>query len=211
MKKRMGLALAAAGAVAFAGAANAADIGVVGLKLIVLDKLAAASKAKAVLVIKDGGIDKGTGTDATQISGSMRVAYDTSAGEFLMPSGAGWLVNKDTVAKYVNKDAPGGAGAVKVAVVKPGKLLKAVLKDLGDSGNAIDIYGTGDPMLSSVDMATQFTVVDGATTRRHCGEFTGCARKIIAGGSGAKIVCKTATPGGSVVCPPSSPSGAFVD
>ena len=109
----------------------------------------------------------------------------------------------------MNKDAPGGAGAVNVAVIKPAKLMKAVLKDLGDAGTKIDIYGTGDPSPETVDMTTQYTVVDGATTRRHCGEFTGCARKIIGGGTGAKVVCKTATVGGSVTCP-SSPSGAFL-
>jgi hypothetical protein len=188
------------------------DVGITGKKLIILDNLTTAGKAKVVYVAKDLPAGKGTTNDPTQISATLEYESPTlgTSGSAAMPQGSGWLVNKDTVAKYVNKDAPGGAGAVKVAVVKPGKLLKAVLKDLGDSGSAIDIYGTGDPTLSSVDMTTQFTVIDGATTRRHCSEFTGCVRKIIAAGSGAKIVCKTATPGGSVVCP-SSPSGAFVD
>ncbi|MEJ2207369.1 MAG: hypothetical protein P8170_25125 [Gemmatimonadota bacterium] len=68
----------------------------------------------------------------------------------------------------------------------------------------------GDSSPDSVDMATQYTVVDGLTVREHCGEFTGCARKIIGGGTGAKVVCKNATPGASVTCP-GSPSGAFLD
>jgi len=182
MKKRMGLALAAAGAVAFAGAANAADIGVVGLKLIVLDKLAAASKAKAVLVIKDGGIDKGTGTDASQISGSMRVAYDTSAGEFLMPGGAGWLVNKDTVAKYVNKQAPTG-GSVKVSVIKPATLFKVVAKDLGETPLDISSPPTGNVYVAA-------NVTNGAESNSHCAAFTACVHKEIAGGGNYKLICK---------------------
>jgi hypothetical protein len=188
------------------------DFGITGKKLIVLDNLTSAGKAKVVYVAKDLPVGKGTGTDASQISATLSYESSTlgTSGSATMPQGAGWLVNKDTVAKYVNKDAPGGAGAVKVAVIKPGKLLKAVLKDLGDAGGEIDIYGTGDPSPSTVDMATQYTVVNGATVRRHCSEFTGCARKIIAGGAGAKVVCKTATAGGSVVCP-SSPSGAFLE
>ena len=188
------------------------DIGITGKKLIIVDKITAAGKAKVVYVAKDTPADKGTTNDPAQISATLEYQAPALAasGSAAMPQGAGWLVNKETVAKYVNKDAPGGAGAVKVAVVKPGKLLKAVLKDLGDAGSKIDIYGTGDPSPSAVDVTTQYTVVDGATTRRHCGAFTACARKIIAGGSGAKIVCKTATAGGSVTCP-SSPSGAFLE
>jgi hypothetical protein len=43
------------------GSSRAADIGVVGLKLIVVDKVTAAGKAKAVFVSKDktNGITKG--------------------------------------------------------------------------------------------------------------------------------------------------------
>jgi hypothetical protein len=188
------------------------DVGITGKKLIIVDKLTASGKAKVVYVAKDTPADKGTTNNAAQISATLDYQSPTlgASGSATMPQGAGWLVNKPTVAKYVNKSAPGGSGAVKVAVIKPSKLLKAVLKDLGDSGTAIDIFGSGDPSPSSVDMTTQYTVTDGATVRRHCGEFTGCARKIIAGGTGAKVVCKTPTPGVSVTCP-SSPSGAFLD
>lgn len=195
--------------------------GVVGLKLIMIDKYLAANKAKLVFVSKDptlGAIHKGVSSDPPNLTGMAEVfqASDPSnVAVFDLPETGSnqtgtWLVNKPTVAKYVNKDAPGGAGAVKVAVIKPQKLLKAVLKDLGDAGAKIDIYGAGDPAPSSVDVATQFTVTDGAVVRQHCGEFTACARKIIGGGSGAKVVCKTATPGASVTCP-SSPSGAFLN
>ena len=71
-------------------------------------------------------------------------------------------------------------------------------KSLGDS--PADILQAGDTR-ESVDVATQHTVVDAGATRRHCGEFTDCKRKIIGGGSGAKVVRKTAVPGASVACP----------
>jgi hypothetical protein len=185
------MALAAAGAVAFAGSANAADIGVTGLKLIVLDKLAAASKAKAVFVVKDPGIDKGTGTDAATISGNMRVTYDSSAGQWDMPSGAGWLVNKSSVAKYVNKQAPTG-GNVKVSVIKPGTLFKVVGKGLGD-GPVLDISSapTGSVLVAA-------NVTNGAESNSHCTSFNACVHKVIAGGGNFKLICKgSATPDGA--------------
>jgi hypothetical protein len=119
------MAIGAAMAVLLAGATHAADVPVVPKKLIVVDKLSAASKAKLVYVSKDqaAGITKGAGTDVAQIDVRFDVAYDGAsvAGSFTLPAGAsdgtsGWLVNKHTVAKYVNKDAPGGPTQAKVAV-----------------------------------------------------------------------------------------------
>jgi len=197
--------LAGLAVVVAAGSAMAVDVGITGKKLVIVDKLTAAGKAKIAYVAKDTPADKaGNGV----ISGSISYQSPTlgSSGSAEMPSG-GWIVNKDTVAKYVNKEAPTG-GAVKVAVVKPTKLLKAVLKDLGDSGSTIDVF-QGGAETSPVDVTTQYTVVVDGNVRRHCGEFTGCARKIIGGGTGAKVVCKSATPGGSVTCPASA-SPAFL-
>jgi hypothetical protein len=195
-------------AVAFAASsALAVDVGITGKKLVIVDKLSAAGKAKIAYVAKDTPANKGA--ESGPISGAIAYASPTlgSSGGAAMP-GDGWIVNKATVAKYVNKEAPDGPGAVKVAVVKPGKLLKAVLKDLGDAGNAIDIY-QGGAEITPVDVNTQYTVVDDGGVRRHCGEFTGCARKIIGGGTGAKVVCKTAVSGEAVTCP-ASPSAAFL-
>ena len=84
-----------------AGAARAADISIVGKKLIIVDKMVLAGKAKAVFVAKDALVTKGTGTDTSQISAQLDVSYDSTAGAFLAPQGSNWLVNKDTVAKYV--------------------------------------------------------------------------------------------------------------
>jgi hypothetical protein len=125
-----------------------------------VDKLAAGGKAKVVYVSKDrgAGITKGTGTDAAQIGVRFDVAYGngSTAGAFTLPAGAlsgsdGWKVNKPTVAKYVNKDAPSGPTQAKVGVVKPGKLLKLVGKGLGDV--PLDILTAGDPGAGGVHTA----------------------------------------------------------
>jgi hypothetical protein len=184
----------AALALIFSTTATAATIGVIPKKLIVVDKLTAASKAKVVYVSKDqaSGITKGTGTDAAQISVQFDVVYGSAAGSFTLPQGVsngtdGWLVNKDAVAKYVNKDAPAGATQAKVAVVKPGKLLKLVGKGLGDT--PLDVFAAGDP--GSGGVQTAYCVTNGGDEFCHCSDFSGCAYKLIAKGTGAKLVCKS--------------------
>ena len=176
--------------------ATAATIGVIPKKLIVVDKLSAASKAKVVYVSKDqpAGITKGAGTDPAQISVQFDVTYGngSAVGSFTLPQGVsngtdGWLVNKETVAKYVNKDAPAGATQAKVAVVKPGKLLKLVGKGLGDT--PLDIFAAGDPGAGGV--RTAYCVTNGGEEFCHCSEFSGCAYKLIAKDTGAKLVCKS--------------------
>jgi hypothetical protein len=95
------IALAALGAMALgAGFASAADIGVTGKKLIVIDKLVAASKAKVVYVSKDttAGITKGTASDLNTIDVTFDFNYVGSVladGQFVVPAGelsglAGW-------------------------------------------------------------------------------------------------------------------------
>jgi hypothetical protein len=194
--------------------AAATEIAVVPKKLIVVDKLAAAGKAKLVYVAKDqaAGITKGTGTDVGQIGVRFDVVYGngSAAGSFTVPAGAGngtdgWLVNKSAVAKYVNKSAPGGPTQAKVGVVKPGKLLKLVGKGLGDV--PLDVLAGGDPGAGGV--RTAYCVTNGAEEHCHCSDFTACTYKAIAGDSGAKLVCKTGTGDaacGAVPPPPTSTS-----
>lgn len=178
-------------------------VGVAAKKLIVIDKLTAASKAKVVYVAKDPAVAKGVGANAATISATFDFDYanGSTGGSFVVPAGAfagsdGWVVNKSTVAKYVNKSAPSGPTGVKVAVIKPAKLLKVIGKSLGDT--PIDIYATGAPDPAGVN--TEYRVVNGPETNRHCTNFPGanCAYKIIAGGTGAKLVCKSGSP---AACP----------
>jgi cysteine-rich repeat protein len=174
--------------------AKAADIGVVPTKLIVIDKLAAAGKAKTVFVAKDPGVTKGTGTDVNDISVEVKIAYPglTETGSFTLSEGesngtSGWLVNKDTVAKYVNKDAPTGPTVAKVGVIKPGNLVKLVAKDRGDS-DVLDVLAAGAPAGDEVNVA--YCVTNGGEENCHCATVQNCAHKSIAGGTGAKLVCK---------------------
>jgi hypothetical protein len=162
--------------------ARATDIPVTGLKLIVVDKTAVTGAAKAVFVAKDLGVAKGVGTDPGTIFAELGVAYDSVQGSFAMPPGPGWVANKDTVAKYSNGAAPSG-GAVKVSIIKPGQLVKVVGKSLGDS--AIDISSP-----PSGDVYVTHTVFNGDEAFRHCTRFGTCIHKLIAGGSGYKLICK---------------------
>jgi hypothetical protein len=176
---------------ALTATALGADIPVTPKKLIVVDKLTTADKAKVVFVAKDSAATKGAGEDVEQISVQFDVAYGNgnAAGAFAVPASSvnGWVVNKSTVAKFVNKDAPGGPTEAKVAVIKPGKLLKIVAKGLGDTD--IDIFGAGDPGAGGV--RTAYCVTNGGEENCHCSEFTGCIYKLITGGTGAKLVCKS--------------------
>ncbi|HWP65742.1 MAG TPA: hypothetical protein VNO26_07510 [Candidatus Limnocylindria bacterium] len=158
------------------------DIPVVGLKLIMVDKTAVGGGAKVTFVSKDANVAKGMGTDAANIFAGMSVAYDGKVGSFVMPPGSSWVVNKPTVAKYSNGAAPSG-GSVKVSVVKPGLLVKTVAKSLGDS--PIDISA---PPAGSVYVS--YAVANEGDGYRHCTQFGTCVHKVVAGGSGYKLVCK---------------------
>lgn len=170
------------------------DVPVTKSKLTILDMVAESGKAKITYVANGPAAAKGTTGDATRISA--RLQYQIAAigawGEAAMPQGPGWIANSAKVAKYVNRNAPTD-GAVQAAIVKPGKALKVVLKDLGDPGSRIDVY-QGGALTTPVDVAIQFTVVDGGETIQRCGTFTGCVRSLIAGGKGAKVVCKSVAP-----------------
>jgi len=167
--------------------ATAADIPVTSVKLIVVDKLAASAKAKAVFVTKDPAVVKGAGTDPAQIEATLHVAYDGASGAFEMPSGANWIVNKGPVAKYVNKLAPMG-GAVNVGVIKPAMLVKVVGKSLGDAPLDISLAPGGPVYVAH-------TVVNGGETNRHCTRFDACVHQSIAGNTGYKLVCKGSSTG----------------
>lgn len=159
--------------------ATAVDYSITGLKLVVVDRVAA-GRSKAVFVSRDPGINKGSGMDPTQIEAVVNIAYDGASGTFDMPAGNGWVANSASVAKYVNKEAPTG-GAVKVGVIKPGLLLKMVGKSLGDMPLDISATPTGAIYVA-------YTVVNDGGTTRLCTQFSGCEH--IANDAGYKLVCK---------------------
>jgi hypothetical protein len=170
-------------AVGLAGApAMAVDVPIGGLKLIVVDKGAAAGAAKMVFVAKDAAITKGTATDKAYVAALLNVAHDGSYGASVMPGGAHWLANTEAVAKYVDKTAP-ATGSTKIGVIKPGNLIKVVTKSLGDTPFDIGAAPTG-PVYAA------FTVINGAETFRHCTQFVDCSHKEVAAGAGRKLVCR---------------------
>jgi hypothetical protein len=177
------------------------EVGIAGTKLIAVDKLAAANKAKVVYVARnDPGIAKGAGGDPALLSGLFEVVYTDQptsvAGSFVLPSP--WRTAKDTVAKYVNSLAPGGTGDAKVAVVKDGLRAKVAAKGLGD-GPALDLVAAGAPGPGGV--TTALTVLNGndGTERRMCTRFSEADGSTmifreIAGGTGRKLLAREGVP-----------------
>jgi len=170
------------GFLAVGAPSRALDFPIVANKLIVVDKLTAAGRAKAVFVSRDIAVAKGTGTDPAQIDAVLDVGYDGTNGSFLMPQGADWLVNTSAVAKYVHVGAPAG-GAVKTSIVKPGKTFKVVAKSLGDSPLDVSAAPTASVFVAH-------TLTNGGVTLRQCTRFTDCVYTTIAGGTGSKLVCR---------------------
>jgi hypothetical protein len=175
--------------------------GIAGTKLVIVDKLATAGKAKVVFVAKnDPGIQKGPAGGPATLSGSFEVFYtdDTSvAGSFILPTP--WQKNDALVAKYVNTLAPSG-GQVKVALVKNDLVAKVRAKGLGD-GPAIDLFA--GPPSASGGVTAVLTVVNAGLQRRLCTRFatdlgSEVAFSEIAGGLGRKLV---ATGGVPTACP----------
>ncbi|HEX6130263.1 MAG TPA: hypothetical protein VF044_00935, partial [Actinomycetota bacterium] len=185
--------IAIAAIVAITRLVHAAELPITPRKLVVVDKLASAGKAKLVFVAKAPYVTKGIGTDPADIIVEFNVEYanGSAAGAFTLPAGvtnglAGWIVNKPAVAKYVNKEAPLGPTQAKIAVIKPGKVIKIVGRGQGDV--PFDIVAGGDP---AGDVSTSYCVTNGGEINCHCSTFTGCVWKSIGGGLGAKLTCKT--------------------
>jgi hypothetical protein len=172
--------------------ALAVDHPVVGLKLIVVDKVADSGRAKVVFVAKDGAVSKGTATDLTQIEATLYIAYDTAFGRFDMAPGAGWLVNKEKMAKYLNTIPPSdeGGGTVKKSIIKSQKLVSVVANSLGDTPLDISAAPSGPVFVVH-------SVTNGQETHRHCTQFNACVHKAIAGGTGSMLVCKGNSTGDS--------------
>jgi hypothetical protein len=181
--------------------AAADDVGVVGRKLILLDKTFI-GKAKTVYVSKlDPSIHKGAGGDPALLDGTFRWFYtDTPSsvtGSFTMPS-SHWITNSDAVAKFTNPQAASGIPTTtKVTVVKPGIVAKFVATAGGDTG-----AGNIDEAPSNAGgITTVLTINNGndSSTHRMCTRFaidsgSVVVHKEIAGGSGRKIIAKNGVP-----------------
>jgi hypothetical protein len=217
--RTLAIATLAAAVLVTAQGSLAADAGVPGKKLILLNK-AVFGKLKTVYVSKssaDPGIAKGAAGDPTLLDGTFDWFYETDGatsvfGCFLIedstPSFQGeWVKNTDAVAKYANEDAKvcGGGRCTKVAVIKPAKVAKVVALGLGDFGGG-GSFSEGAPTASD-GVSTILTINNGndSSTHRMCTKFatdsgSTVILKEIAGGQGQKLIGKNGVP---VACPPS--------
>ncbi len=118
------------------GAGDACDIdfgdSLTGKTLVMKDKDGDPSKRKVVYLSKDAGAPLLVGAEAPTQAGASVTLYSPSTGEkdtFDLPAG-GWkgLGNPPGSKGYKYKDKQQANGPCKVAVIKPGKLLKAVCK-----------------------------------------------------------------------------------
>jgi hypothetical protein len=193
------------------------DTAITGRKLVIVDKTAMpVPAAKLVSVSKlDPGIQKGAPLSGAPVvppglTGAIEVTYTGCGPAAVLPSDpcagtvpaaaayalpADWFVNKGTVAKYVNRDAPAGAGHVKVAVVKPGKVAKVVARGLGE-GPELDLVASGKPDPAGVLVVfTVSNALDGETYRM-CTRYeqSAVAFKAIAADAGRKLVARGGVP-----------------
>jgi hypothetical protein len=200
MKRAAILVVAGAASVASVAAAATIENGVAGLKLIMLDKYGL-GKAKVVYVAKgSSGITK-PGGDVANLSGTVEVFPLSDPSNKAVYDLNGWLVNKDTVAKYVNKTAgPGDLGA-KVVVIKPELVGKLVAKNLGDGDS-----DSGDQSATDLDLQALtdgdtirviVTTTNGDDTNIFCSDFSGLAIKKDNTDANFKVLSKSSTAPGS--------------
>lgn len=174
-----------------------------GAKLLLFDKYAKSGKAKVVLLMtdEDGSITKGMSADPPGLSGQLLIYQQsdpTNRAVFDLDSSS-WKKNKDSVAKYINKDAAAGSLGVKVATVKPGKRIKIVAKSLGDGDAESGDQDANDldlSVLTPSDVVMAVLTIDNAndtSTHRMCAQFESPSLKSIAGGTGFKYLSKTSS------------------
>jgi Zn-dependent M28 family amino/carboxypeptidase len=156
-------------------------------KLVIVDRLAAAGAGRVLyLSLLDAGIEKGGRGDPKRLQGTFEVRYTDDArvrGEFALPSP--WLLNRTGLAKYVNRGAPRGRGAVRLAVIKHGKMAKVVAFGLGDA----QALGLAAPPSERGGITTVLAVANGndGSVRRMCTRF--------AVADGSTVVLKDMRPG----------------
>jgi hypothetical protein len=185
---------------------DAADVGVAANKLLVVDTLATSGKAKAAYLVKDVSVTKGSGAGISVISLRLDVAYGSgnASGVFFAPSGA-WEDNS-TNAKFLPNPFVVPQTQVKLALIRPGRLIKLTAAGTGDT--PIDIVGAGQP---AEGVYTSACVVNDCEENCHCSVFTSCSYKPLAGGAGAKLACKNGAPDPSCTARTLRPPSCFVD
>jgi hypothetical protein len=191
--------------------AQGADLGVAGRKLVLLDKLATAGRAKTVFVVRgDAGIAKGAAGDPGQLAGRFVWFYTDAptsvGGAFdLANAGAGAWVANGRAAKYVNPDAAlGTPTAVRVAIVQPGTRVKVVSPfALSDPGGSPNLFAGAPSAGGGISAILTITNGNDASVHRMCTRFatqdgSSVAYREIAAGAGRKLVARR---GVAATCP----------
>jgi hypothetical protein len=189
MSRRRGLPFALLAVLVGAAPAAAADVPIATRKLIVIDR-PAPPRSRVIFVAKDPGISKGTGTSLEDISVQLTTAYDGATGVVTIPSGSanGWRANGASLARYVNAAAPAGPTHAKLALIRPGTLLKLVAKGPGET--PLTVFSQGPP---AGPVRSAFCVTNGGEETCHCSQFSSCRYALIAGGTAAKLTCRLGT------------------
>jgi hypothetical protein len=192
-------------AAALLAAVPAWAIPITARKLMVVDRPSDPARSRVIFVSKDPGITKGSGTNLEDISAELTIAYNVglSMGVVSIPSGSanGWRSNTATVARYTNAAAPAGPSDAKLALIRPGALLKLVTK--GPGNVPLNVFADGPP---TTPVSTAFCVTNGAEETCHCSQFATCTHRLIAGGTAAKLICTLGT--GDAGCGALDPPGS---
>jgi hypothetical protein len=185
----------------------AADLGVTGKKLVLIDRPSPATKAVYISKL-DPGLQKGASGDPALLTGTFEWFYtdepSSVGGSFTLPSSL-WVTNTVAVAKFSNDQAVSCTPTcVKVAKIKPATL--AVVKTKSYTGlDGPGNLGAGPPS-DSGGITTVLTITNGndSSVHRMCTKFavdsgsTVSYTEIIPG-SEAKLVARNGVP---TTCPP---------
>ena len=183
--------------------ASAVDLPIAARKLIVVDRPDAVARSRVIFVAKDSAISKATGTDPEDISVQLTVAYDGATGVLSIPPGSanGWRSNTASLGRYVNPAAPAGPTHAKLALIRPGTLLKLIGKGPGEV--PLNAFTEGPPV---GPVRSALCVTNGGEETCHCSEFSACRYTLIAGGTAAKLTCRLGT--GDAGCGALAPSSS---
>ncbi len=172
------IAAALLSSAATAGPVQAADVGVEGRKLAVVDG-GPGGPSKIILVATDSEIDKGAGTDTGSISATIRINRGDIAGGFALPAGAfdgdaGWRKNAGDGAQYLNQESASGVPTgARTLLIKSGRKLRLVAHTLGD--DALDF---ADLAAATDGIEVVVAVHNGDTTHRSCTRFPASEVKV---------------------------------
>ncbi len=180
-----------------AGAAFAADAGVEGKKLVIVDG-GLSGNDKIAFVAKGADLTKGAGTDPATISATIELSRGEIGGAVSIPAGPlgpgvpGWRQNDGSPARYQNSSAASGVPTgARSLVVKPGKLLKLTTRTLGDVPIDFAAFGA-----STSTLRTVATIENDGEIFRHCTAFpaAGIKRTGPNGSGRSKLVARNGIP-----------------